>query len=234
MFISPQIFYKNKTFRFLSTDTEDLFRKNLKKQHYLWTYRRKQISYSHNEFGFRSRSFENLDWANAVVVFGCSNVYGTGLAHEDCVCSIMEEKLGRPVINFGIHGGSVELAFYNSLILCNNFTTPAAVVHLWTSLDRYTDITDKVKNVVPIHDDYFAKINWNKKSEFYVLADRTIWKNKTVYYESSFWNETADTLNIDRLPPTVDSARDLSHPGIETNKLFADFLVEKLKNRGLK
>jgi hypothetical protein len=208
---------KNKTELYQIPDTEKKFLKNLKKEKDDWVYRNKKITYIHNEFGFRSKFFHNIDWSKYVVIIGCSNVYGIGLAYEDTFECVLEKKLNTPVINLGIPGASVELSFYNSLFLNLNNFNPKALIHIWTSLDRYTNIinNDYIENFLPRSSKYYSKINWKNKSMAYIYADQKLWENKTMYYQASFYESTASELNVKKFD-IIDLARDGVHPGINS------------------
>lgn len=48
------------------------------------------------------------------------------------------------------------------------------------------------------------------------------------YFEYSFFPETAEELNIPWLP-SIDKARDLVHPGIESNKKAAERIYQDIR-----
>ena len=217
-------------------DSEQNYNKNCTALGNTWEYHNKKISYVFNEWGFREKTFDNIDWKNSVVVFGCSNTFGTGLAEENTVTVQLEKKLNMPVINLGISGSAVDLAAVNSLILHENYPKPKAIVHLWTVGERYSDFNNfKTKNVrrFNIHDsEYNNNINWEERSKFYILADRVLWKNQLPYYEASWFDRSAKTYNIDLLE-TLDKARDLIHPGSISTQVAAEKIASGLKAKGL-
>lgn len=217
---------------FGSGDTQKTFRKNTKKLPKDWIYRTKEITYKNNEGGFRTKPFNKINWEEAVVVFGCSFVYGVGLAEEDTLCYILENKLGREVINLGIPGSAVDLNHYNSMILHENFPRPKAIVHCWTSLFRYTDFHDDQIITATPFTNFDLKINWGEKSKFFVHSDRIVWRNKVVYKEYSFFEESYKELDVPSLD-IVDQARELKHPGILTNQLAAERIAKDLRQQGI-
>lgn len=205
-------------------DTEKNFRKNRKRLLESWEYYDKKITYELNEKGFRTKSFDNIKWEESIIVFGCSKTFGTGLAEEDTVTFQLEKKINIPVINLGISGSAIDLAVINSLILHENYPKPKAIVQLWTNESRYTDFNRL--NVTPYQAQdarYYDKLDWAERSKFYVLSDRALWRNKLLYYEASWFEETAKIFKVDFLE-TVDTGRDLSHPG----KTSAQHAAEKI------
>lgn len=238
MFTTPRHDMSNKIFSWSGTDLEETFKKNKKISNLDWIYHTKEISYHHDEYGFRIKQIGNQrpKWEESIVVFGCSNVYGIGLSYEDTFCNQLEQQLNIPVINLGIPGSAVDFSARNSYILYKHFLHPRAIVHMWTGLNRYSDWSGKnnsvVKNNVPTNSDYYPNINWEAKSLHLIDTDRELWRNKTIYYESTFWFENSKCLNIDMIN-TVDTARDCSHPGIKTNYVAAISIAENLKSLGI-
>jgi hypothetical protein len=217
-------------------DSEQNYNKNCTALGNTWEYYNKKISYVFNEWGFRTKTFDGVDWKNSVVVFGCSNTFGTGLAEEDTVTVQLEKLLNMPVINLGISGSAVDLAAINSLILYKHYPRPKAVVHLWTDGERYSDFNNfKTKNVrhFNIHNpNFYPNLNWGERSKFYILADRELWNNCIPYYEATWFAHFKETYDIDFLE-TLDKARDLRHPGSISARTAAKKIAVGLKAKGL-
>ena len=215
------------------TDTQQNFDRNKKRLGEDWIYNKKRISYITNDLGFRTKSMKEIDWAKSIVMFGCSNVKGTGHAIEDTIPYRLEKILNIPVINLGASGSAVDSACWNSLILHDHYPRPKAVVQWWTELSRYTDRKYKQIAGHTVHKDkYCFKHDWDYRSKFYVKSDRALWKNKTIYYEGSQFLHTAKELTID-FYDTIDRARDM-HPGIESHKIAADGIAKNLLELGIK
>lgn len=215
-------------------DTKKRFEDNLKAKGNKWHYARTKVYYNNNKDGYRAPEWNTVDWANSVVVFGCSNVTGIGLAEEETITSQLSKMINRPVINLGAPSTSIDFSFFNSLILAEKYPTPYAVVHLWTSIDRFTRFRQTEMEHLGI---------WNyEKDNFYTdyvsdtyqtimngkmisMASRNLWKDKSRYYAASFFDITAHYMECDRIE--VDNeARDLLHPGrlkaAETAQLIAE------------
>jgi hypothetical protein len=219
---------KNKVLHFTYSDSKEQLYKNKKLQPNNWIYRTKKIEYLYNEHGFRERNFSELNWCDSVVIIGCSIVQGEGLAKEDTIADQLSKIIKIPVINLGVAGGGVDLSCWNSTVLHENFPVPKAIVHVWPSVDRYTDrINDRFKPFIPNVKNYQHQLDWTYRSTRYVQTDRALWKNKTFYCELSFYEHTAEILNVDYIN-LRDYARDLMHPGINSAKSAADHIAENL------
>ena len=226
----------NLTLDFYQRDSSDLFKKNLSTQPIDWHYRLKAIKYKFNSLKYRTIEFDQVDWKNSVVMFGCSNVFGQGLAEDETIPAQLSMILGRPVINMGVVASSNMFSFQNSLILHDNFPTPWGISHVWTSSDRVNYFTKNKPDSV-VHCGTWAPTNsfyraWNEPesnaeihTEFIFKASRAVWKNKTRYSTSSYWDyDGVAKLNY------LDYARDMMHPGylssIESAKIIAEQLTK--------
>jgi len=221
----------------VGTDTDERFKKNLTLQPSDWIYRTKSISYNLNKDLYRTHEFETIDWENSVVIFGCSNVFGVGLAESDTVSTQLSSLINKPVINMGVNGTSIMYNLYNSVILLAGYPTPQAVIQLWSNYDRCSYFRE---------DEIVSGGAWNMKMGNYmdlwnqdpanpqtnaIFASKIfkqICKSKTKYYEASFVKDTAELLECDQLVYKND-ARDLTHPGINSAYLAAVRIAENLK-----
>ncbi len=228
--------YGEQLLSFTSTDNEKLFRKNKKRQPLDWIYRNKDISYSLNEQGFREKSFKDIDWKNSIVLIGCSITYGEGLAVEDTISKQLEAIVDLPVINLGVLGSGIDLACWNSTILNDCYLAPKALVQVWSGLSRYTDFdktnNNKIYQYFVSQRDYHHELDWKHRSKRYVQTDKALWRNKTIYYEISFFEHTSNDFKVDFVS-TSDRARDLLHPGINSAKTAANKIAKNLYKQGL-
>jgi len=222
---------------FYPADTEKLFRKNKKRENSDWIYRTKAIRYKTNELGFRAPPMKNIDWKNTIVVFGCSNVFGIGLAEEDTLCHQLQEIIGIPVVNLGIPGSAIDLACFNSFFLHQNFPFPKSIVQIWTSLERYTRFVSKKEVLAghPVNRDYIRTMKWGERSKIHIAQDKELWRREPViYYQGSFFAETVrKNKDIVHLHTGEDKARDLMHPGITDNRLAAEKVSKYLIAQGI-
>ena len=191
-----------------------------------WAY--DNIVYDYNRLGFRCPDFRDINWSNSIVVLGCSCTVGIGLAEQDTVTAQIQRLTGVPTINLGISGSAIDHACWNSLILHNHFPRPKALVHLWTQIDRYSDITKKGIYSYNIHNEFYrAEYEWQERNTFYVKTDRELWRDKTNYVEATWYKLTAMKINIPGIEQ-VDYAEDTMHPGKDTMKVMAKLVVEQL------
>lgn len=213
---------------YTGADSADNFKKNLIAQPKDWHYRTKEIIYSVNGSSYRAPEWDTVDWANSVVMLGCSMTSGVGLAEDETSCYQLSKLLNRPVINLGVGGSGPIFSFQNSVQLDKNFPTPWAIVQNWSAADRMSEYTDdkelpirwygawtltpgrkeRISALYPAWVRY--KENVVMHSYFAVTAAAAIWKNKTRYCSVSHWTALDDsTIKLEH----IDYARDLLHPG---------------------
>jgi len=219
---------------FWGTDTETSYQENLKNQPLDWYYRDSVISYQTNPRGYRTSEFDSIDWANSVVIFGCSNVFGVGLHNEDTLSSQLNTLINKPVINMGAGASSMEFSLFNSIILNKHYPIPRAVIQIWTHHNRTSYyLPYYVEHLRVWNNDRYIKAYLDKPSHCEThgfmaqLTSRSIWEDKTKYYESSFFLDTAKLLKIPHFE-FVDHSRDQLHPGRITIKNLASTIKNEL------
>jgi hypothetical protein len=229
------------TLNFCPCDTKELFEENLKTQPNDWYYRTHPVKYTLNSLGYRTKEFDDIDWKESIVIFGCSIIFGIGTTDEHTIAYFLEQLSGRPVINMGSGGSSIQNALHNSIILADPmYPTPKAVVYSFTDLCRFqlytnnaveycghwTDTVDIQKFSNPENTVPFNLMN--------IKMIRNLWKNKTIYHEySPFCQEKlinkldteiyCDTFAMDKC------ARDVAHQGPISSSLIAEKIYEKIK-----
>ena len=228
---------------FTGSDTEELFVENLKTQPENWYYRHHEVKYTLNSLGYRTKQFDNIDWENSIVMFGCSFVHGVGVTDEHTIPYFLEQLSGRPVINMGIGGASIQTTFHNSIILNDSkYPTPKVIVNVLPALSRYLkyeDIcvqnygfwnTDKLFTSLTSIDEVSSNI-------LLIKSIRNLWKTKTYYYEYTWalesinlFNKLDDSFCCKPLNTECSLARDLSHCGPETNLKLATEIYENIKS----
>jgi len=230
---------------FCGVDSEELFEQNLKTKTENWYYRTNPVKYTLNSYGYRTEEFDNIDWKNSIVMFGCSFVFGTGVTDEHTISYFLEKISGRPVVNLGIAGSSIQTTLHNGIILNDSkYPTPKAIVPLWTSMSR--------------HQIYFKEVIkhcgiWNRGESpfesyrYHIITQnlmnikmfRNLWKNKTIYSEFTLFTEHKRLIN--RLDnnivcqalyyknSTSSRARDCSHLGKLDNLKIAKEIYQRIK-----
>jgi hypothetical protein len=129
----------NKRLKFTQTDSEEKFYENRKKFGVDWYYYNKDIDYTYNSWGYRTKEFSELN-DDYILVFGCSFTEGIGLDYDDIWASKLGKKLNLDVFNLGIGGSGPDTSSYNTILFQNfilkNKKFPKYVVYQWTFENR--------------------------------------------------------------------------------------------------
>lgn len=226
--------------RFASTDNPDLFKKNLKISPPNWHYRKKEIKYIVNSDGYRTKEWNEIDWSDSIVIFGCSNVTGIGVAEDETISYHLSNLTGKYVVNLGIPGSSIIAAYHNSLILAENYPTPWAIVFSWTGLNRvpfyqlenlyHSGPWDNPKQFRFFYEWNANDINPIAHNKFAKMSAKMIWSPKTKYYDYSLYDDVADYLECDFIRCPMLTGRDKLHPGYDATPIIARKIAENLKD----
>lgn len=224
------------------TDTQELYRKNLKTQPQDWYYRTNSVTYTNNSKGYRTAEFDKINWAESIVIFGCSNVYGVGVDDSHTLSQQLENILQIPVINLGQGGTSINFNLHNSVMLADGYPTPKAVIMGWPGYDRCvsynrTGVTNygswnfEKNNYI----DLWTKNKYNPQSNAIIAQKifQLIWKNRTMIYEYSFDVHTTELLGCGSTfeeIKKIDFARDLIHSGPAAIRKTAEIISASLQN----
>lgn len=240
------------TLNFSGYDSKKLFKQNLQTQPKNWYYRTHPVKYTSNSLGYRTKEFDDIDWKESIVMFGCSLVFGTGVTDEHTIPHFLEKLSGRPVINMSIAGSSIQTILHNSIILDDSkYPTPKAIVYSFTDLRRFQiydsdmvvhtskdwdnskQIFGKEKNLIP-----FNLMN--------IKIIRNLWKSKTIYCEGTMFPQGnlinkldkeiyCEPFEYDKLDRDFSDwlgdklARDLKHNSQVKNLEIAEKIYEKIK-----
>ena len=233
----------------LCGDTPEIFNKNLKTMSEDWHWRTTPVSYQVNEQGYRAPNWNQVDWDNSVLVFGCSFVFGTGIDGLHTVATQLSLLLEIPVVNLGIPGTSPVFHWMNTGRLIDHGVNPKAVIYMWPHHARTLDFPEQNKNNLVINcgswlTNVLSKVwctNETMSIEFLrtsVQATSKMWNCPVLHYSVN--DDTVLALpNIKKLQWLQgDYARDEGahlikrwngHPGILTNKLWANIIEDDLK-----
>ena len=230
------------TLKFIAGDSEELYKSNLQIQNSDWHYRTKKVEYKLNSAGFRCPEFDTIDWQNAIVLHGCSQVFGVGIAEDETVTAQLQKLTDRPVINLGKPGASVTYTLANNMLLENNFPKPFAVINHWSGIWRDTIFTSDRNKYVDggnLMQQKFAQLRLYKKIDISfsdVLEDvtakaqmmnhlcKTLWRG-TNYIETTWVDHTAEELGC-YLQECLDFARDVRH--IKSEDVLVDENTENI------
>ena len=123
--------------RFAGTDNPTSYEKNMKDPAFRKKWESQPITYRVNSNGYRCEEFNKIDWENSVAIIGDSCVYGMGVPRTHVVSYLLEQMIGRTVINLGVGGCSNMFIMYNNMKLLQKYR-PWAVINIWTAPERMT------------------------------------------------------------------------------------------------
>lgn len=224
--------------KFSATDTKELYKINLKKQPEDWYYRKKDVTYNLNSDGYRTCEFKDVDWSNSIVVFGCSHVFGVGVAEDETMPYYLSKFTGHPVVNMGASGTSMTFAFHNASMLRAGYPTPKAVINMWTGIDRTTYYHKrKTENlgVWNIGKDKYMDgwISEDSHARMHALLvskiSKSMWTD-TIYFEGSYIEDTAKLLGCWYTGHIKDVGRDLAHHGRLSHQQIAESIARKINS----
>ena len=225
-----------------ASDSHDRYLQNLKSAPTDWKYRTKKILYSVNSSGYRTYEWDKIDWQNAIVLLGCSNTFGVGLADDETISYLLEKETGRQVVNLGFPAGSPDRMLNNSSTLIDLFGAPYAVIINWPPLTRmcYYDLhevhnlgswTDKSnKKMFAAWSTMFQdETNMLTRGYYVSKAIRSMFTNRSKYVTISYDQHSAHYARADNYFKLIPTARDLIHAGYENSIEVSQYINEKLK-----
>jgi hypothetical protein len=219
--------------QWLGLDSEELYKKNLEIQPENWEWRNKKFSYTMNSQGYRASEWDQIDWNNSILVFGCSQVFGVGVPDDQTMCAHLNKILGINVVNLGIPGGSFMSTWINTEIILNHNIKPIAVIYNWPMPERTVELFSETKNrsIGPWsfnpsfnntsfgHDWILHPTHSLEYAKYVLKSVRRSWNCPQLHYS---WDmKTAGLFNLPRVLK-VDTARDMSHNGPLTCKAWAE------------
>ena len=126
--------------KFCPTDIASNFENRKQNQPEDWEYHTKDVNYFIGRHGYRCPEFEDIDWNNSIVFFGCSNLFGVGIDEKDTVTGRVKDLTGYDTVNLGVGGSSIDYNVKNQVRLSEHGIKPKAVVNLWTGYDRLLEV----------------------------------------------------------------------------------------------
>ena len=220
--------YANSKLQWLPSDTEELFIKNkkeklqeLRSNGWLNT----EIEYSFNSYGFRSEEFST---SPSILYLGCSFTVGIGLRVEHSWPYLVSTAMNLKCFNLGIGASSNDTALRLANYYINELK-PKIVILLspfflrYETMQRQKDGTilciDHSINDKTTSDQITCEENGRLNKIKNKLAIQTIAENSN----SKFFCYDTEAF------PMIDRARDLQHPGIRSNKSFANIVLNQLQ-----
>lgn len=208
-------------------DQEDLYQQNLVRLGSSWLWADRSFNYKFNSQGYRCAEWDNIDWDNSCLLIGDSWAFGIGLPARMTLAGLLN------MVNLGVSGASSMSMLANTARLIQANIKPRAVVYIWPQPNRFAHYIsrDQVINygpwtpedmlpaiarewIVDQHQSLAATIDA-------IRAVRSMWTCNQYHFSWNF--EVSQAGNCEHIQ-LVDHARDCEHPGIESNKLWADML----------
>jgi hypothetical protein len=187
----------------------------------------KKITYKFNSHGFRCDEFTEDP---SIMFLGCSNTIGIGLPLEDNWPTLVSNELNLKMINLGIGGSGSDTAFR----LANHYIPqlkPKILIHLESYEGRLSLISkNEIYEFLPsnypkeFEKFYFEWINCKENLELHELKH-----NFAIELICNKNNIKYIPLSLDNFIQ-LDSARDLSHWGILSSKVFHKKVLAKINN----
>lgn len=236
---------KSGVYEYYMGDDEVNLKESFKKTPEDWHYKTKKVEYTLNSLGYRGPEFSVHDWQNSIVVIGCSCVFGVGVSDDETITRYLSEITGKNVINLGVGGSSNQFMLDNSLIMKRKYGNPYSLIVLWTGMDRLPHYgnnglahigiwnhtvnepnVDLVK-YKKIFDNFYEDKAHESITFFNIVQSmRSIWEDKTKYFDASFFESSAHYGQLPDFFPFSNTARDLLHPGSVDNERTANEIVE--------
>jgi len=171
-----------------STDTIEKFRKIKPVMPKYWRWHNDKIDYRFNSQGFRlDTDFDNVDWKNSYVVFGCSMITGVGQPQDGTVVEYLKNKLNQPVINMGSAGGSSETVFNNFMKMITDYGVPKGCMFLWPEPSRQLDGLEYIT-----HSDY--ENDWRRIDIHAEIAEEKHVDDGKPFYRRNLFRHTIRSI----------------------------------------
>jgi hypothetical protein len=194
----------------------------------------RSVSYKLNSQGYRCPEWEDINWAQSHLLFGCSVVQGIGLASADTLDQELSKLLNGPVINLGIGGGSLPFILANTYKLIDAGVRPKSIILVYPEPSRVAlFLKDRVQHIGTWdHDSWYRTWLKDNNAEYYgYLAGRSIESAWTSVGINVVSVHQPDVPGPEDLPRYVDVASDNQHPGPKTIKLWAKHIANKKARR---
>lgn len=222
--------FANQSLKWLSTDTEQLYQKNLK-------YRYNELkntglidnnfTYDFNSHGFRSPEFTT---DSTVMFLGCSNTMGVGMPNDLIWPTLVSQKLNMRSANLGIGGSGPDTAFRMCLGYIDKIN-PKIVVHMVNPGIRFELVDEKTINLVNAYSNIQVKLyeqllvddnNYFFNLQKNTLAIRMLCAERKI----KFFQIPAYCIFVGGWGMHL--GRDLEHPGIHKHKIVAEKIIDNL------
>lgn len=233
---------KNTTTNSWNNEEYAIFQKNKKQVNQIYLDR--DIEYSFNNQGYRTKNIRDLD-KEFVLVFGCSHTEGIGNFEEHIWCSQLLRHKGIDFLNLGKSGSGPDIQYINSLQwIKNQYPTPKLVIYQWPQTFRKS-FSYKIRDALILKHHNTSNELERKDTKWYLkrycIETGEMETNNYLHYTCSNllwqqlnvpvlnWSWTGDfECDFDNLHliETEDTgrARDMMHDGPDIHRQVADKL----------
>lgn len=212
------------------TDSEENFYKN-KARERGWT--TTDITYKFNEYGFRSKSFSNLEEDKnkfRILVTGCSHTMGIGNKLQDTWPVVLQNLIPNSVVYNLAQGGMSPDYCVRSVYKTIDIFNPDVVLVLWSDKSRFEWPTEENMThwwypgdddyPLILSDSYFQDYIFQKNQIFMAAICKHV-----QYYEVIQWQDVADYR---KYYSGNCFGRD-KHFGAEYHKIIAEYFASQIK-----
>ena len=184
------------------------------------------VEYKHNSLGYRT--CENVPEIYGIA-FGCSHTYGQGLKVSERWSTLVEQEVGFDIINLGVCGTGINFILLNLIrLLTSTLEKPKFIIMQCPNTARLTLPREFcTNNIIPQRKEYSSLYIDNSieyhSIECYNLIHKLCKKENIKIIDFYFWG----SLGYKQIE-VVDYARDMAHPGIETQNLIKNYIMSNL------
>jgi len=216
---------------YIDHDNEELFLKNLKDKPNDWYYRDKEITYSYNNLGHRSKNIEDVDLDNYILFTGCSHTEGVGLELDKTYSNIVATELKCDYYNLALGGSGIDTVMHNLNVWLHTIKKqPKHIIFQWPDPSRFLAYENDAFHIHGL---------WEKDPNIlnFILAGDANYYFTARYQLAKILIESMNNVTLVNLATNnnevhfkrYDFARDGLHFGIESNRILADILLEKIQ-----
>ena len=169
---------------FAHTDSEELYKKNLKKYGSDWYYANNPITYKFNKLGYRMKQLEEVDYDNYYAFFGCSFTAGIGINVEDTFAYKISKRANVDYINASISGSGVDFVYHNFINLTNGAPKKPKIVFInWPPIYRnfYWEEGNIVRFMLP---GSMEDSHWKRTYKDFIVMDTQVFNRFDVIRKS--------------------------------------------------
>jgi len=223
---------------FLYEGTDNRKNANKRLKNGTWT---TPVKYTLNSYGYRCLEFEDIDWDNSILTFGCSHTFGLGVDDTDTWPYQLSKILDYPVVNLGTPGAALWSLVPNIKTIAESFNPKCVILQVPES--------NRIAN--------FSKNNYTKtigpwfkpgSKEYVYWSERNRWPSNAEKWEEfgidyinkllpkgidcSFSLSTSTNVDF-TIKEKLDYARDNKHRGPKTNQEIAKKVAKHLLDNNL-